>query len=99
MEAKISTWSLFKVSLWGLILLLGSCSSSEGDSLRLSSWVSSPSETELFKATLEDFRAQQPALDFKYEPIPGNYSEKLQLMLGTKTAPDLFFLKGMTAPS
>ena len=67
--------------------------------MRLSSWVSSPSETELFKKTLADFREKQPELEFKYEPIPGNYSEKLQLMLGTNTAPDLFFLKGMTAPS
>lgn len=67
--------------------------------MRLSSWVSSPSETELYKQTLEQFRQAHPDIDFKYEPIPGNYSEKLQLMLGTFTAPDLFYLKGFTAPS
>ena len=67
--------------------------------MRLSSWVSSPSETAIFKKTLDDFRVANPDLNFDFEPIPGNYSEKLQLMLGTKTAPDLFFLKGMTAPS
>ena len=84
-----------------LFLVLGTfaCSSPSRDTLRLSSWVSSPSETELFKATLDDFRAKRPTLEFVYEPIPGNYSEKLQLMLGTQTAPDVFFLKGMTAPS
>ena len=80
-------------------LSLLACTPPGSDNLRLSSWVSSPSETELFKGTLADFRARYPDLEFKYEPIPGNYSEKLQLMLGTKTAPDLFFLKGMTAPS
>ena len=80
-------------------LFLSACRPPGSDTLRLSSWVSSPSETELFKATLADFREQHPNLEFKYEPIPGNYSEKLQLMLGTRTAPDIFFLKGMTAPS
>ncbi len=95
----------FKISkylryLSGLILLwMAACQPTGNDTLRLSSWVSSPSETNLFKQTLADFRQTHPELDFKYEPIPGNYSEKLQLMLGTNTAPDLFFLKGMTAPS
>ena len=82
-----------------VLFLLSSCVKPGGDQLRLSSWVSSPSETALFKATLEDFRRSSPETPFVYEPIPGNYSEKLQLMLGTNTAPDLFFLKGMTAPS
>ena len=85
-------------TLFSIFLVLG-CSSPGSDTLRLSSWVSSPSETALFEKTLADFREKQPELEFKYEPIPGNYSEKLQLMLGTRTAPDLFFLKGMTAPS
>ena len=67
--------------------------------MRLSGWVSSPTETALFRETLDEFRKGHPDLDFKYEPIPGNYSEKIQLMLGTKTAPDIFYLKGMTAPS
>ena len=89
-------------SIWSLAVLLFStfaCTAPGSDELRLSSWVSSPSETALFKQTLEDFRSSHPEMAFKYEPIPGNYSEKLQLMLGTNTAPDLFFLKGMTAPS
>ncbi|MEM8906465.1 MAG: ABC transporter substrate-binding protein [Bacteroidota bacterium] len=82
-----------------VLCLVMACSSPDRDTLRLSSWVSSPSETTLFKKTLSDFRTQYPEVSFKFEPIPGNYSEKLQLMLGTNTAPDLFFLKGMTAPS
>ena len=87
---------------WLLIILgltFAACGNSSGDQLRLSSWVSSPSETELFRNTLDQFRAANPEVEFKYEPIPGNYSEKLQLMLGTNTAPDLFYLKGLTAPS
>lgn len=90
-------------SIWSpvlfALLMCTSCTPPGSDTLRLSSWVSSPSETEIFKQTLQRLQEEQPALEFKYEPIPGNYSEKLQLMLGTNTAPDLFFLKGMTAPS
>ena len=67
--------------------------------MRLSSWVSSPSETALFESTIEDFRTTHPEVNFKFEPIPGNYAEKLQLMLGTHTAPDVFFLKGYLAKS
>jgi len=87
-------------AIWVFLLLICCACSGPGEEvLRLSSWVSSPSETALFKQTLDTFRQQRPEVSFKYEPIPGNYSEKLQLMLGTRTAPDLFFLKGMTAPS
>lgn len=91
-----------KASIWcsaGLWFLLSACGPRQADELRVSSWVSSPSETKLLTNTLADFQAKYPEVAFKFEPIPGNYSEKLQLMLGTNTAPDLFFLKGMTAPS
>ena len=91
-----------KASIWcsaGLWFLLSACGPRQAEELRVSSWVSSTSETKLLTNTLADFQAKYPEVDFKFEPIPGNYSEKLQLMLGTNTAPDLFFLKGMTAPS
>ena len=67
--------------------------------MRISSWVSSPEETRLFESTLDSFSSQFPLVNYDFEPIPGNYSEKLQLMLGTNTGPDLFFLKGYLAPS
>ena len=82
-----------------MVLLWLGCQPADADQMRLSSWVSSPSETAIFETVLEEFEASHPETPFKFEPIPGNYSEKLQLMLGTNTAPDLFFLKGMTAPS
>ena len=82
-----------------LLLLQMSCGGFKDDEMRLSSWVSSPQETDLFEQTLATFREQNPDIAFDFEPIPGNYSEKLQLMLGTNTAPDVFFLKGMLSPS
>ncbi len=53
----------------------------------------------MFETTLDSFRRAYPGVPFDFEPIPGNYSEKLQLMLGTNTGPDLFFMKGYLAPS
>lgn len=86
-----------------LIVLLAFASvtacSNKSDKMRFSSWVSSPVETELFKEVLTSFEKENPDFQYDFEPIPGNYSEKLQLMLGTNTAPDVFFLKGMLAPS
>ena len=67
--------------------------------MRISSWVSSPEETKMFNTTLDSFRSLAPEVQFDFEPIPGNYAEKLQLMLGTNTSPDLFFIKGYLAPS
>ena len=72
LQIHISTFVL------AVLFTFQACSPPGSDTLRLSSWVSSPSETALFKQTLAEFRELQPELEFKYEPIPGNYSEKLQ---------------------
>jgi len=83
-----------------LILVCTGCSSpSDKDGIRLSGWVSSPPEEKLLAQTIASFRKIHPEVQVKYEPIPGSYSEKIQLMLGTHTAPDVFYLKGETAPS
>ena len=79
-------------------LLVSSCAK-KNDNMRISSWVSSPEETRMFNATLDSFSEAEPDVVFDFEPIPGNYAEKLQLMLGTNTSPDLFFIKGYLAPS
>ena len=84
-----------------LIISLFACQTPDQNeqAIRLSGWVSSPSETQLLSSTIDSFRVSNPDIAVKYEPIPGSYSEKIQLMLGTATAPDIFYLKGMTAPS
>lgn len=86
-------------SFWVVLLLFCLSCQEREQRMRISSWVSSPEETKIFETTLNAFRKAQPDVDFDFEPIPGNYSEKLQLMLGTRTAPDLFFMKGYLAPS
>lgn len=95
------SYSYMKFHLFLLLafILSGSACRFSPESMRFSSWQSSPTEERLIRECLQDFRVKHPEVEFKYEPIPGNYSEKIQLMLGTHIAPDLFWLKGYTSPS
>ena len=71
----------------------------QSDQTRYTSWQSSPTEEKIIRQTLADFEEAYPEVEFQFQPIPGNYPEKIQLMLGTGKAPDLFWLKGDTAPA
>ena len=73
--------------------------SNEADVMRYTSWQSSPTEEKIIRQTLKNFDSAHPEIDYQFQPIPGNYPEKIQLMLGTGKAPDLFWLKGDTAPA
>ncbi|MGV6831835.1 MAG: ABC transporter substrate-binding protein [bacterium] len=84
--------------LIGVFICLASCSN-ESENLRFSSWQSSPTEERIVNQVLDSFTVQNEDIVFNYQPIPGNYPEKIQLMLGTGKAPDLFWLKGDTAPA
>ena len=45
------------------------------------------------------FQSEYPEANLAYHPIQANYIEKIQLMLGTDTAPDVFMLEAFWAPS
>ena len=81
-----------------LVLLSFSCTNEE-KVMRFSSWQSSPTEERIIRTSLESFEAEHPEVQYAFQPIPGNYTEKMQLMLGTGKAPDLFWLKGDTSPA
>ena len=81
-----------------LTFLLLACGKPQ-DYTRFASWQSSPTEEKLMRNLLVSFEKQQPNLPYKYEPIPGNYSEKIQLMLGTHQPPDLFWIKDYSSPA
>lgn len=66
--------------------------------LRMTGWVSSPAEDEMVRSLVEKFEARHPGVDVAYDPIQANYMEKIQLMLGTGTAPDVFMLDAFWAP-
>lgn len=80
------------------LFMFFSCSNDD-KLMRFSSWQSSPTEERIVAASLDSFKLEHPDIAFDYQPIPGNYPEKIQLMLGTGKAPDLFWLKGDTAPA
>lgn len=81
-----------------LVLDLFSCQN-EQKVLRYTSWQSSQTEEKIIRQTLKNFENKHPEVPYQFQPIPGNYTEKLQLMLGTGKAPDLFWLKGDTSPA
>lgn len=97
MKSLKNYWKYSYILLLSSLLVIGCKSKSK--EMRYSSWQSSPTEQKVIQSILDDFDTNNPNLDYKYEPIPGNYSEKIQLMLGTGTSPDLFWLKGYTSPS
>ena len=81
------------------LLALVSCGRGGEDGIRLTGWVSSPVEDELVREMVAEFSEANPDIDLKYHPIQANYPQKLQLMLGTNTAPEVFMLEAFWAPS
>jgi len=82
-----------------LLPVLTGCWRYETDDVRMTGWVSSPFEDQLVRALVDSFTTRHPDISVSYNPIQANYPEKLQLMLGTRTAPDVFMLESYWAPS
>lgn len=66
--------------------------------LRVGGWASSPEEKAIFDKQIEAFKAKNPTIDVKFEPVVGDYLQKLQPMIASKTEPDLFYLDAYAAP-
>jgi multiple sugar transport system substrate-binding protein len=61
--------------------------------LRLSGWTSgSGAEAGILNSLLADFRAKNPDIEVKYEPVPDKYREKLQTDFVAGTEPDVFYV-------
>ncbi|MEM6540204.1 MAG: ABC transporter substrate-binding protein [Bacteroidota bacterium] len=88
----------FNIILLFIALSLLGCNEKESVA-RYTSWQSSQTEEKIIRQTLQNFEKEYPEVPYQFQPIPGNYTEKLQLMLGTGKAPDLFWLKGDTSPA
>lgn len=89
----------FLTSAAFLILIFLSCSGREKGTVTLSGWITSPIEEKLLTKIIKDFQEKHPDIKVVYEPIPGNYMDKIQLMLATGTAPDVFYLESFYAPA
>ena len=75
-----------------MIFTVYSCVKIDNEAVRLSGWVSSPIEDKMVQELVAEFEKKHPDIKVNYEPIPGNYMDKIQLMLATNTAPDVFYL-------
>jgi len=87
------------ILLASFLALITSCIKEKGNAIRFSSWQSNPSEKRLTDSLLHCFTEKYPETKVKFELIPGNYTEKIQLMLGTHSAPQIFYIKDWLAPS
>lgn len=82
-----------------MALALASCGGQEDEgALHMAGWVSSPGEDDLMRQMVARFEQENPEVRVEYNPIQANYIEKIQLMLGTDTAPDVFMLEAFWAP-
>lgn len=60
--------------------------------VRLSGWVSSPSETALLESLLYKFSVANPDILVKYEPITGDYKQALLTSIASGTEPDVYYV-------
>lgn len=73
-------------------------SKDEKFTLRVGGWSSSPEEQAMLDKQIAGFKASHPNIDVKFEPVVGDYLQKLQPMIASKTEPDLFYLDASVAP-
>ncbi|MFH2203362.1 MAG: extracellular solute-binding protein [Elusimicrobiota bacterium] len=75
-------------------LLFAACGrgAQDGTVLRLSGWSSSPEEAKLIETQIAEFESLHPGLRVKFEPIVGDYMQKLQVLFASRTEPDVFYL-------
>jgi multiple sugar transport system substrate-binding protein len=81
-----------------LALWLAGCEGGSPDAVRITGWLSSPVEETLMRSLVDAFAERHPDLPVHYEPITANYMDKLLLMLGTRTAPDIVMLEAFWVP-
>src|SRR5690348_216069 len=60
-------------------------------------WASSPEEDRLLNEVLDEFMAQHPTIQVKFEPVP-EYATKLQTDLAAGSAADVFYVDSLLAP-
>lgn len=93
MRLHIAILLLFTV---GVII---GCRPYESENVRLSGWLSFPGEEKMVLDLIDEYQEQSPGRAVQYLPITANYDEKIQLMLGTGTAPDVFMVEAFWAPN
>lgn len=66
--------------------------------VKLSGWGGNQVEQKLLKQVLQDFEAQHPKIQVKYEVISDQYMDVIKTRLVGEAAPDVFYLDALEAP-
>ncbi|MDZ8055571.1 MAG: ABC transporter substrate-binding protein [Aulosira sp. ZfuVER01] len=66
--------------------------------VKLSGWGGNQVEQKLLKQVLQDFEAQHPRINVKYEVISDQYMDVIKTRLVGEAAPDVFYLDALEAP-
>jgi multiple sugar transport system substrate-binding protein len=86
-----------------LALMLSSCRSSQPTAgkttITLSGWESNPIEKQRLQKVLQDFEAEHPTIEVKYETIADQYMDVIKTRLIGRQAPDVFYLDSFEAPA
>ena len=82
-----------------MIQCLAACQPYQSEHVRLSGWLSFPGEEKLVQELIDGYQQVHAGRSVQYLPITANYDEKIQLMLGTGTAPDVFMVEAFWAPN
>ena len=92
---KVGRWLASVVGVVAIALVAcnkGGDTGGDRTTIRFSGYAGNPAETDLMKKLVADFNASQTEIKAVYEPVPGQYYPKMLTMLGSKTAPDVFYL-------
>jgi multiple sugar transport system substrate-binding protein len=98
----MKTWFANLVVL--ILLLVSGCRTSSKDTttpvtITLSGWQSNPKESQLLQQVIQEFEAQNPQIDVKYEVINSQYMDVIKTRLIGDVAPDVFYLDAFEAPA
>lgn len=63
----------------------------EGATIVFSGW-GDDSEQQIYKDSIERFKAVCPSVTVEYQPIPDNFQDKLKAQMAGGTAPDVFYV-------
>ncbi|MDI3298754.1 MAG: ABC transporter substrate-binding protein [Bacillota bacterium] len=65
--------------------------------LTLSGWSSSPAELKIVQDQIAAFEKLHPDIKVQWQPVPGDYMQKIQTEIASHTEPDVFYLDSSVA--
>lgn len=66
--------------------------------IRVSGWTSTGAEFDIFNQIIADAQAALPEIAISYEPVPSDFSTKIQTDIAAGSAADVFYVDSLDAP-